>query len=321
MLPNVFPGAGDKADYNSVDAALWYIEAWRAYVQTTQDKTSLRSVFPVLQSITDWYEKGTRFGIGLDANDGLMRAGEPGVQITWMDAKIGDWVVTPRIGKPVEINALWYNALVAMAGFARDLGDGAEQYDRLASKAQQGFQRFVNPANGGLFDVLDGPQGDDATLRPNQIFAVSLPASPLLADVQASVVALCAKELLTSYGLRSLAPTHPDYRPIYNGDVWQRDNAYHQGPVWGFLLGHFALAELRVHGDPDRALARLAPLRAHLFDAGLGTVSEIFDGAPPHTPRGAPAQAWSVACTLETWWRLEQAKIQIAKSTVVSLAQ
>ena len=321
MLPNVFPGAGDKPDYNSVDAALWYIEAWRAYVQTTQDKTSLRSVFSVLQSIIDWYETGTRFGIGLDANDGLMRAGEPGVQITWMDAKIGAWVVTPRIGKPVEINALWYNALVAMAGFARDLGEDAAQYDRLASKAHQGFQRFVNAANGGLFDVLDGPQGDDATLRPNQIFAVSLPASPLHTDVQASVVALCATELLTSYGLRSLAPTHPDYRPVYSGGVWERDSAYHQGPVWAFLLGHFALAELRVHGNPEQALARLAPLRAHLFDAGLGTVSEIFDAAPPHTPRGAPSQAWSVACTLETWWRLEQAKAQIAKSSVVSLAQ
>ena len=321
MLPNVFPGAGDKPDYNTADAALWYIEAWRSYMLTTNDKTSLRNVFPILQSIIDWYETGTRFGISLDANDGLIHAGAPGVQITWMDAKIGDWVVTPRIGKPVEINALWYNALVAMSGFARDLGEDAARYDRLASKAQQGYQRYVNHANGGLFDVLDGPQGDDATLRPNQIFAVSLPASPLQADVQASVVALCATELLTSYGLRSLTPNDADYRSVYSGDVWQRDSAYHQGPVWAFLLGHFALAELRVHGNPERALARLAPLRAHLSDAGLGTISEIFDGAPPHTPRGAPAQAWSVACTLETWWRLEQAKAQIAKSSVVSVAR
>jgi predicted glycogen debranching enzyme len=308
MLPNVFPGAGERPEYNTADAALWYIEAWRAYFEATQDSATLIQVMPILRSIIDWHVKGTRYGIGLDSSDGLLRAGEPGVQVTWMDAKIGDWVVTPRIGKPVEINALWYNALMAMAGFAQQLQLSTAEYRALASKAQQGFQRFVNSENQGLFDVLDGPDGNDATIRPNQIFAVSLPASPLDSAAQANVVALCGRELLTSYGLRSLTTSHPDYRLFYAGGVWERDSAYHQGPVWAWLLGHFALSEFRIHGDVDRAQARLAPLRDHLFDAGLGTVSEIFDGGAPHVPRGAPAQAWSVGCALEAWWRLEKCR-------------
>ena len=312
MLPNVFPGAGDTPDYNTADAALWYIEAWRAYFATTNDRVSLKQVFPVLQSIVEWHVKGTRYAIQVDNDDGLLRAGEPGVQITWMDAKIGDWVVTPRIGKPVEINALWYNALVAMAELARAIGSDGASYVAHAAKAKLGFIRFVNDANGGLFDVLDGPAGNDATIRPNQIFAVSLPATPLDRDRQARVVDLCARELLTSYGLRSLNAKHPDYRPQYRGDVWERDGSYHQGPVWAWLLGHFALAEYRVRGDLALALARLDPIRDHLCDAGLGTVSEIFDGAAPHIPRGAPVQAWSVACTLESWWRLERMKTQAA---------
>jgi predicted glycogen debranching enzyme len=308
MLPNVFPGAGDKPDYNTADAALWYLEAWRAYVAATGDKGALRAAFPALKGIVDWHVRGTRFGIALDPCDGLLRAGEPGVQITWMDAKVGDWVVTPRIGKPVEINALWYNALTAMAEFAAELDYDPGAYEALAARSREGFKRFLNPDNGGLYDVLDGPNGIEAAVRPNQIFAVSLPASPLDAASQARVVALCARELLTSYGLRSLAPSDLAYRPRYEGGVWERDGAYHQGSVWAWLLGHFALAEYRVSGDAERARARLAPLADHLFDAGLGTVSEILDGAPPHTPRGAPAQAWSVACTLETWWRLSQIK-------------
>jgi 4-alpha-glucanotransferase len=314
MLPNVFPGSGEKPEYNTADAALWYIEAWRAYVETTRDRSSLKQVYPVLQSIVDWYVRGTRYGIQVDPADGLLRAGEPGVQITWMDAKVGDWVVTPRIGKPVEINALWFNALVAMTRFAGDLAAPAAPYEALASAAQKGFQRFIHPTHGGMYDVLDGPEGDDSSIRPNQIFAVSLPASPLTQPMQARVVAQCGRELLTSYGLRSLDPSHKDYRPVYQGGVWERDGAYHQGPVWGWLLGHFALAEFRVHGDAARAQERLHPLRDHLCDAGLGTVSEIFDGAPPHTPRGAPAQAWSVACTLEAWWRLERARQQQEKA-------
>jgi predicted glycogen debranching enzyme len=308
MLPNVFPGSGETPEYNTVDAALWYLEAWRAYVDATGDDHALRDVFPVLCDIVDWHIKGTRYGIGLDPADGLLRAGEPGVQITWMDAKIGDWVVTPRIGKPVEINALWFNALTLMTAFAERLGQPADDYHRYADAARTGFQRFVDTGTGGLYDVLDGPGGNDATVRPNQIFAVSLPHSALPSASQAGVVAVVGRELLTSYGLRSLAADHPDYRPRYLGGVWERDGSYHQGPVWAFLLGHYALAQFRVSGDAPAALARLSPIADHLCDAALGTVSEIFDGAPPHLPRGCPAQAWSVACTLESWWRLERAR-------------
>ncbi|MCG6862258.1 MAG: glycogen debranching enzyme N-terminal domain-containing protein, partial [Chromatiaceae bacterium] len=303
MLPNVFPGGGETPDYNTVDAALWYFEAWRAYVEATSDMAALQQVFPTLESMVDWHLRGTRYGIGVDPDDHLLRAGEACVQLTWMDAKVGDWVVTPRIGKPVEINALWLNALRSMAEFATRLGKDTTTYARLADRVEAAFQRFVKP-DGGLFDLLDGPQGDDPTLRPNQVFAVSLPHSPLSPEQQARVVGECARELYTTYGLRSLAPSHPDYRSHYSGGVWERDGAYHQGPVWGWLLGHFALAVYRVYGDAEAALALLAPVGEHLSDTGLGTVSEIFDGAAPHVPRGAPAQAWSVACTLEAWWRL-----------------
>lgn len=307
MLPNVFPGAGAHADYNTVDAALWYIEAWRACVEVSDDTDALARVFPVLESIIDWHRRGTRYRIGVDPADGLLAAGEPGVQITWMDAKVGDWVVTPRIGKPVEVNALWYNALCVMAEFAGRLGLDPAGYAESAARVRRGFARFETPA-GGLLDVIDGPDGSDASVRPNQILAVSLLHSPLSADRQRRVVEECARELLGSCGLRSLAPAHPDYRARYEGGVLERDGAYHQGPVWGWLLGHFALALHRVTGDAAAAQRVLEPVGDHLLDAGLGTVSEIFDGDPPHTPRGAPAQAWSVACVLEAWWRLERAR-------------
>ncbi|HUL41566.1 MAG TPA: amylo-alpha-1,6-glucosidase [Burkholderiales bacterium] len=307
MLPNVFPNAGDTPEYNTVDAALWYIEAWRAYIAATRDALALRAVFPVLQEIIRCYRDGTRYEIGMDA-DALLRAGEPGVQLTWMDAKVGDRVVTPRIGKPVEINALWYNALQSMAQFATDLKQPAQIYQELAARTRYGFSRFINRENGGLYDVLDGPQGTDSTVRPNQIFAVSLPYSPLHKDTQIGVVRLCGRELLSSYGLRSLSPSHPDFHPYYVGGVMVRDGGYHQGPVWAWLLGHYVLAEYRVHGDAKAAQRRLEPLEDHLLDAALGNISEIFDGAPPHTPRGAPCQAWSVGCVLETWLQLERAK-------------
>ncbi|MGH8532861.1 MAG: amylo-alpha-1,6-glucosidase, partial [Gammaproteobacteria bacterium] len=317
MLPNVFPGSGERAEYNSVDAALWYIEAWRAYAEASGDRQALSEALPVLEQIIAHYRDGTRYGIVMDPEDGLLRAGEAGVQITWMDAKVGEWVVTPRIGKPVEVNALWYNALNCLVEFTQRLNRDAEPYRRLAERARKGFGRFVRP-EGGLFDVLDGPNGDDATLRPNQIFAVSLPYSPLERSNQIGVLRACGRELLASYGLRSLSPAHPDYRPNYLGGVWERDGGYHQGPVWTWLLGHYALAEYRVHGDADAAQSRLEPIRDHLLDAGLGTVSEIFDGAPPHTPRGAPSQAWSVACVLEAWWRLERAKRRATKSNTTT---
>jgi 4-alpha-glucanotransferase len=215
-------------------------------------------------------------------------------------------VVTPRIGKPVEINALWYNALLVMAQFARKLQVPSESYETQAEVTKSGFQHFINPAHDGLFDVLDSPDGNDASLRPNQIFAVSLPYSPLPKETQQAIVNLCGRDLLTSYGLRSLSPEHPHYTPHYCGGVRERDGAYHQGTVWAWLLGHYALAEYRVTQDIKKAMSRLEPIRDHLFDAGIGMVSEIFDADPPHKPNGTPAQAWSVASVLETWWRLER---------------
>ena len=308
MLPNVFPGAGGVPEYNTVDAALWFIEAWRSYVAATKDWSGLDLAFPALAEIIDWHRRGTRFGIAVDPMDGLLRAGEPGVQLTWVDARVGDREITPRIGKPVEINALWYNALVAMAGFADQLGGAAEAYRHAAQQVLTGFKRFVKPDGGGLFDVIDGPEGADATLRPNQILAVSLPASPLETEVQRRVLEVCGTTLVTSYGLRSLDPRHRDYHGYYRGGVSDRDGSYHQGPVWAWLLGHWAMAHYRVYGDPAAAQAWLEPIADHLKDAALEQVSEIFDGDPPHTPRGAPAQAWSIACVLEAWWRLERAK-------------
>jgi predicted glycogen debranching enzyme len=308
MLPNVFPGAGDKPDYNTVDAALWFFEAWRQYVEASGDRESLAQIFPILAEIVEWHLKGTRYGIRVDPEDGLLRAGEPGAQLTWMDAKIGDWVVTPRIGKPVEINALWHNAVCVMVAFAAALGRPAEPYRELAERVRAGFARFENERTGGLYDVIDGPAGNDGSVRPNQILAVSLPNSPLAPARQAQIVALCGRGLLTSYGMRSLAANHPDYQPHYRGDPRHRDGAYHQGTVWAWLLGHYVLAEYRVRGDAELSLQRLAAMRDHLFDSGLGTISEIFEAEPPHLPGGAPSQAWSVACVLEAWWRLERAR-------------
>lgn len=306
MLPNMFPEQGKEAAYNSVDAALWYIEAWRAYLHEIHDQAAMKRIFPVLAGILDAYQAGTRYGIVMDVDDGLLRCGEPGVQLTWMDAKIGDWVVTPRIGKPVEVNALWYNAICVVRDMADELEFPSDDYRCLSDKSRQSFQRFINNQSGALLDVVDGPQGDDTRLRPNQILAVSLPHSPLDREAQARVVEQCGRELLCTHGLRSLAPSDRDYRPDYRGGVMERDSAYHQGTAWTWLLGHYALAEYRVYNDAAAAQARLQPIRDHLRDAGLGTVSEIFDGAAPHAPRGAPAQAWSVACVLEAWWRLER---------------
>lgn len=301
MVPNLFPGRGEHPEYNSADAALWYIEAWRAYLDTTGDEESLERHYPVLQSIVRHYRDGTRFAIGMDPQDGLIHCADPGVQLTWMDARVAGRVVTPRTGKPVEINALWYNALCAMTDFAGRLNDPEADYAELAARVSVGFARYRRDVDAGLFDVLDGPAGHDASIRPNQILAVSLTHSALEPEEQAAVVAECGRELLCGMGLRSLAPGARDYRATYSGGVPARDSAYHQGPVWGWLLGHYVMAEYRVSGDRCLATQRLEALRDHLFDAGLGTVSEIFDAAAPHRPRGAPAQAWSVACTLQAW--------------------
>jgi 4-alpha-glucanotransferase len=305
MLPNVFPGAGDRADYNTADASLWFFEAWRAYVDATGDMAALHEVFPVLSDMIQWHQRGTRYGIGVDPSDSLLHAGAAGVQLTWMDAKVGDWVVTPRMGKPVEINALWYNALCIMSAFAARLRC-EDCFAAAAEAVRRSFERFLRDDGEGLYDVIDGPNGNDASIRPNQIFAVSLPHSPLSREEQASVVAVCRRHLLTGFGLRSLAPGDPAYRASYGGGVRERDGGYHQGPVWAWLLGPFALAHYRVTGDRAAALAMLSTMRDALEDQGVGTIGEIFDGEAPHHPRGAPAQAWSVACTLDAWHKLTQ---------------
>jgi predicted glycogen debranching enzyme len=221
-----------------------------------------------------------------------------------MDAKIGEHVVTPRVGKPVEVNALWLNAVAAMARFAQALARNAERYDDLAASARKGFARFWNSGKNSCFDVIDAPGiagGLDAALRPNQIFAVSLPESALTPDQQRAVVDVCARELLTSFGLRSLARNEPGYVGHYGGKIEERDNAYHQGTVWGWLLGPFALAHLRVYRNPGVAMSFLEPMFGHIKAAGLGTLSEIFDGDAPFTPNGCVAQAWTVGETLRAW--------------------
>jgi predicted glycogen debranching enzyme len=309
MLPNLFPDAGETPEYNTVDATLWYFEAVRQYYDATEDGEFLRELFPVLAEIVDWHVRGTRYQIHMDATDGLLHAGEPGVQLTWMDAKVGDWVVTPRIGKPIEVNALWYNALVTMAEFARTVGKPGTAYRTMAERVRAGFQRFWSQEAGWCFDVIDGPEGNDASLRPNQIFAVSLPESALPFAQQRAVVDVCARYLVTSHGLRSLAATHPAYQGHYGGGPRERDGAYHQGTVWGWLVGPFTLAHLRVYRNPALAASFLEPMAHHLKVHGVGTASEIFDGDPPFTPRGCIAQAWTVAELLRAWLRTTAASV------------
>jgi predicted glycogen debranching enzyme len=306
MLPNNFPDAGGKPEYNTVDAALWYFEAVRQYLAATQDTATLQKLYPVLESMIDAHLAGTRYNIHVDSADGLLYAGGPGIQLTWMDAKIGDWVVTPRTGKPVEINALWINALETMAQFARQRNKPADTYERLSAQAKNSFRKFWNAERNCCFDVIDVPGtakngGKDALLRPNQILAVSLPVSPLRKEQQKSVVDNCVERLLTSHGLRSLAPGEPNYQGHYGGDQRTRDAAYHQGTVWGWLLGPFALAHFRVYADRAAALRYLEPLGTHISAYGLGTLAEIFDGDPPYTPRGCIAQAWTVGEVLRAW--------------------
>ena len=311
MVPNRFPDGGEAAEYNTVDATLWMFHAVAAYLNATGDRALLRDLYPTLREIIDWHQRGTRYGIHVDPRDGLLSAGEAGVQLTWMDAKVGDWVVTPRAGKAVEINALWHYALNRMALWAQGLNDrrAASAYTATASQAAASFSAsFWYPAGGYLYDVIDGPEGVtdggrpvDPSLRPNQIFAVSLGAELLDASRARAVVDVCARELLTPVGLRSLSPRDARYAPRYSGDPRSRDGAYHQGTVWSWLLGPFALAHHRVYGNAPHALALLEGLAGHLDEACSGTISEIMDGAPPHAPRGCFAQAWSVAETLRAY--------------------
>ncbi|WP_298819982.1 amylo-alpha-1,6-glucosidase [Chloroflexus sp.] len=304
MLPNRFPDEGEAPEYNTADATLWLFEAVRAHHAAVTDDDLLAELFPTLDEIIDWHVRGTRYGIGLDRGDGLLRAGTPATQLTWMDVRVEGWVVTPRAGKPVEINALWYNALQSMVAFAQRLGRSPERYQTMAAAARAGFNRFWYAAGQYLCDVIDTPDGVDTTLRPNQIIAVSLPHSPLDHGRQKAVIRACAQALLTGVGLRSLAPHHPDYQPRYLGSLLQRDAAYHQGTVWAWLLGPYASAVYRLTGDRLATRRLLIPLLDHLYDGCIGTMSEIFDGDPPHLPRGCFAQAWSVAEVLRVLYEI-----------------
>jgi predicted glycogen debranching enzyme len=302
MLPNFFADGGERAEYNTVDAALWYVEAVRRYVDATDDLTALRALFPTLRAIVEAYTAGTRFGIGVDANDGLLRAGVPGVQLTWMDAKVGDWVVTPRIGKPIEVNALWIAALRTSERFARTLDADSLPFAIAATHAEASFERFWNAEAGWCYDVLDGPDGDDPALRPNQLFAVALPIDVLDAERRRAIVDVCASRLWTPAGLRSLDPAHPAFRGRYGGSPAERDGAYHQGSVWIWLAGPFALAHLRAYGDPSCAREFLAEVaEGSLTAAAFGSLPEIAEGDAPFAARGATAQAWSVAAILDAW--------------------
>jgi predicted glycogen debranching enzyme len=301
MIPNFFPSSGEAPQYNSVDAALWFVNAVRQYEAATHDTAFILELFPTLMEIIDSYNHGTRFNIHADPADGLLYAGEPGTQLTWMDAKINGGPVTPRTGKPIEVNALWFNALSTMAELARKLRKSARSFARIRDKADESFQRFWNQQSEYCFDIIDGPEGNDDSLRPNQILAVSLYRSPLTGEQQKKVVEMCAHRLVTSYGLRTLDPLHPLYRGHCAGPPGERDGAYHQGTVWGWLLGHFVLAHLRVYKDSGAALSFLEPMATQLRTYGLGTAGEIFDGDPPFTPRGCIAQAWTVAELLRAW--------------------
>ena len=301
MLPNRFPDAGEQPEYNTVDGTLWFFEAIRAYADYTGDYEFVRkNLYSVLTDIMAWHARGTRYGIHVD-DSGLLASGAPDVQLTWMDAKVGDWVVTPRQGKPVEIQALWYNALRSMEDFAARFGDAAAQkrYAKMATVARWSFNRlFWNESAGCLYDVVsDGPP--DASIRPNQILAVSLHHSMVARGRAQAIVDVVARELLTPYGLRTLAPSDPRYVGHYAGGQHARDSAYHQGTVWPWLLGPFLSAYVNVHGGTAKARTQAAkwlePFRNHLCEAGLGQISEILDGDPPHRPRGCIAQAWSVA--------------------------
>ena len=308
LIPNMFPDGAREGLYHTADATLWFFHAVERYVQVTGDVDTLRALLPAFLDIVRHHLAGTRFGIGVDPLDGLLRQGEAGYQLTWMDAKVDDWVVTPRRGKAVEINALWYNALCLLRRWTEDLGTEARELNLAehAERARQSFnRRFWFEAGGHLYDVVDGEQGDDPACRPNQVFAISLDHPVLDAARWPAVMEVVRDRLLTPVGLRSLSPGHPDFKAKYYGDLRSRDAAYHQGTVWAWLIGPFVDAWLRVYPE-DRGGARrlLHDFDGHLGDACMGSISEIYDAEAPYIPRGCVAQAWSVAevlrCLLKT---------------------
>jgi predicted glycogen debranching enzyme len=305
MLPNRFPDAGETPEYNTVDATLWFFIAIYKYLRYTDDKRFVKNeLMPVLQDIIAWHERGTRYNIHVD-EDGLLYAGQASIQLTWMDAKVGDWVVTPRTGKAVEINALWVNALAIYAWLSKVFGqvDQAKRFAKRAGQLKNRFREVFWFEEGGyLYDYVDG-NIRDASLRPNQIIAISLPY-PLLEEEKAQrLLQIIMDKLYTPFGLRSLAPEDPNYHPVYSGNVFQRDSAYHQGTAWSWLLGPLLTALVRFHGSDGKAKARklIAELKPHLEDSGLGSISEIFDADAPHSARGCIAQAWSVGEILRAY--------------------
>jgi predicted glycogen debranching enzyme len=302
LLPNLFPEGEREALYHTMDATLWFFHAIDRYCRAVADASMIAELRPVLVDIVERHLAGTSFGIGADPADGLLRGGADGLALTWMDANVEGWVVTPRRGKPVEIQALWHNALSLMSEWFGARPDGAGPYAALAAHARIAFnRRFWNARAGCLLDVIDSPTGDDPSLRPNQIFAVSL-SYPILDRARwESVLETVARVLLTPFGLRTLAPSAPDYCRDYHGDLRTRDAAYHQGTVWPWLIGHFVDAWLRAGGDRRGARALLGAFPGHLRDAGIGSISEICDAEPPYRPRGCIAQAWSVAEVLRAW--------------------
>jgi predicted glycogen debranching enzyme len=307
LIPNMFPEGTNAGVYHTADASLWYFHAIDRYMAYTGDRWTLQHVLPSLLSIAEYHAKGTRFGIATDPRDGLLTQGSPDHPLTWMDAKMGDLIVTPRRGKAVEINALYYNALCLLASWVEDMdGTGAARiFQERAAMLRASFNaRFWYEPGGHLYDVIDGETGDDPALRPNQIFAISLPHAVLDRARWASVMKKVEETLLTPVGLRSLAPGHPDYRSTYDGDLRARDLAYHQGTVWAWLIGPFVDAWIKTHPDErDRAHRFLDAFAAHLDEACIGSISEIFDASAPYAPRGCIAQAWSVAEVLRLFAR------------------
>ncbi len=312
LIPNMFPEGQNEGLYHTADATLWFFHALDRYLEMTEDLETLSSLLPTLERIIDAHLRGTRFGIGVDPRDGLLRQGQQDYQLTWMDAKVGDWVVTPRRGKAVEINALWYNALRLMEKWLRRIGKNSDA-DKIrghAEKTAESFnKRFWNAETNFLFDIVDGEHGNDAALRPNQILAISLTHPVLAQEKWEPVLKVVREKLLTPVGLRSLGPDHPDFKPKYFGDLRSRDAAYHQGTVWAWLIGPFIDAWLRVY-PKDQPAARkfLDGFIPHLNEGCVGSINEIFDAEPPYTPRGCIAQAWSVAEVLRSFVKVASPK-------------
>jgi predicted glycogen debranching enzyme len=305
LIPNLFPEGDRTGLYHTADATLWYFHALDRYLASTADRATLVRLLPTLDAAVRAHVEGTRFGIGVDPRDGLLRQGAPGYQLTWMDAKVDDWVVTPRRGKAVEINALWYNALRLLARWtAEERGPAAaRELEERADRAFTAFNdRFWYAEGAHCYDVVDGEAGDDPACRPNQVLAISLPHPVLEPSRWKPVLDIVRQRLLAPLGLRTLAPGHPDYKAQYYGDLRARDAAYHQGTVWAWLIGPFVDAWLRVAPeDRPGARALLEGFGSHLGEAGVGSISEIFDAEEPFTPRGCVAQAWSVAEVLRAW--------------------